>query len=136
MFKHGIGAAAIFAAALAAIGCGGGAGVVKINAAKVDATCKRVYFTSTIKQGDSYAEGVPTLVSTAPEAGVIPLGATPSIDFARPVLVTLKVDRSEPGCTRFPKGTAWRFDGTLPQATKSADGAEVYGLDFDRFSVQ
>lgn len=135
MFKHTILTTLLGAAALAAVGCGG-VNVVKVNAARVDATCKRVYFTSTIKQGDSYAEGVPTLVSTAPGTGVVALGATPTMDLAKPVLVTLKVAKSEPDCTRFPKGSAWMFDGVLPAPTTNADGASVYGLDLDRFSAK
>jgi hypothetical protein len=123
------------AAALAAIGCGS-VNVVKVNAARVDTTCKRVYFTSTIKQGDSYAEGVPTLVATAPDAGVIPIGTSPQMDTTRPVLVTLKVDKAEATCTRFPTGSAWKFDGVLPPPTKNAAGESVYGLDFEAFAKQ
>lgn len=135
MLKHTILTALLGATALAALGCGG-VNVVKVNAARVDATCKRVYFTSTIKQGDSYAEGVTTLVSTAPDAGVIALGTTPMIDLTKPVLVTLKVARSEPDCARFPKGGTWTFDGVLTPATTGADGASVYGLDFDKLSAR
>ncbi len=134
MFKHSILMGLLGASALAAVGCGG-VSVVKVNAARVDATCKRVYFTSTIKQGDSYAEGVPTLVSTGPDVGVIPIGTNPTIDLAKPVLVTLKVDKAEPGCARFPVGGAWSFDGILPSATTNAAGASVYGLDFDKFAA-
>jgi len=123
------------AAALSAIGCGG-ANVVKVNAAKVDMACKRVYFTSTIKQGDSYAEGVPTLVATGPDAGVIPIGTTPQLDVTKPVLVTLKVEKAESDCARFPKGSAWKFDGVLPAATASAGGEHAYALEFDQFVAQ
>jgi hypothetical protein len=123
------------AAALSAIGCGG-VNVVKVNAAKVDVACKRVYFTSTIKQGDSYAEGVPALVATGPDAGVIPIGATPLIDFTKPVLITLKVDKAEAECTRFPKGSAWRFDGVLPAGAENAAGEHAYAVEFDRFAAQ
>jgi hypothetical protein len=123
------------AAALSTTGCGG-ANVVKVNAAKVDATCKRVYFASTIKQGDGYAEAVPTLVSTAPDAGVIPIGATPQLDAAKPVLITLRVEKADADCTRFPKGSAWRYDGVLPEAVKSATGENVHMIDFDRFAAQ
>jgi hypothetical protein len=135
MFKHTILMGLLGATALAAVGCGS-VNVVKVNAARVDATCKRVYFTSTLRQGDSYAEGVPTLVATGPDAGVIPIGTSPAMDLTKPVLVTLKVDRAEPGCTRFPKGTAWSFDGVLPAPTTNAAGASVYGLDFDRFAAK
>jgi hypothetical protein len=135
MFKHTILMALLGATALAATGCGS-TGVVRVNAARVDATCKRVYFTSTIKQGDSYAEGVPTLVSTGADAGVIPIGTNPTIDLSKPVLVTLKVDKADPGCARFPKGGAWSFDGLLPPATTNAEGASVYGLDFDKFAAK
>ena len=135
MLKHTILMALLGATALAAVGCGG-VNVVKVNAARIDATCKRVYFTSTIKQGDSYAEGVPTLISTGPGAGVIPIGTTPMIDVTRPVLVTLKVAKSEPDCARFPKDGAWTFDGVLPAATTNADGASVYGLDLDKFTAK
>jgi hypothetical protein len=135
MLKHTILMASLAATALAAIGCGG-VNVVKVNAARIDATCKRVYFTSTIKQGDSYAEGVPTLISTGAGAGVIPIGTTPMIDPTKPVLVTLKVASSEPDCARFPKGGSWIFDGVLPAATTNADGASVYGLDLDKFTAK
>lgn len=135
MFKHTILMGLLGAAALAAVGCGG-VNVVKVNAARVDATCKRVYFTSTLKQGDSYAEGVPTLVATGPDAGVIPIGTSPAMDLTKPVLVTLKVDRADAGCARFPKGSAWSFDGVLPAPTTSAAGASVYGLDFDKFAAK
>jgi hypothetical protein len=135
MLKFGILMPLLAAAALSTIGCGG-ANVVKVNAAKVDATCKRVYFTSTIKQGDGYAESVPTLVSTAPDAGVIPIGATPQLDAAKPVLITLKVEKAEADCARFPKGSAWRYDGVLPDAVKSATGENVHMIDFDRFAAQ
>ncbi len=135
MLKYGILMPLLAATALSTIGCGG-ANVVRVNAAKVDATCKRVYFTSTIKQGDGYTESVPTLVSTAPDAGVIPLGASPQLDPARPVLITLKVEKAEADCTRFPKGGAWRFDGVLPGAVKNAAGENVHAVDFDRFAAQ
>lgn len=135
MLKFGILMPLLAATALSTIGCGG-ANVVKVNAAKVDATCKRVYFTSTIKQGDGYTEAVPTLVSTAPDAGVIPIGATPQIDATRPVLITLKVEKADADCARFPKGSAWRFDGVLPEAVKGAAGESVHAIDFDRFAAQ
>ena len=135
MFKHTILMALLGATALAATGCGG-VNVVKVNAARVDATCKRVYFTSTFKQGHSYVEGVPTLVSTGADVGVIPLGASPTLDVTKPVRVTLKADQAEPGCARFPKGGVWTFDGVLPTATTNADGASVYGLDFDKFTAK
>ena len=125
----------LLAAALSTIGCAG-TEVVKVNAARVDATCKRVYFTSTIKQGDLYAEGVPMLVSTAPDAGVIPIGAAPQIDAAKPVLITMKVEKSDNDCTRFPKGSAWRYDGVLPAAVTNAAGENVHMVDFDRFAAQ
>jgi hypothetical protein len=135
MFKNSILVGLLGATALAAVGCGS-VNVVKVNAARVDATCKRVYFTSTLKQGDSYVEGVPTLVATTPDAGVIPIGTSPTMDLSKPVVVTLKVDRAEPGCTRFPKGSAWSFDGVLPTPTTNAAGASVYGLDFDKFAAR
>ncbi len=123
------------AAALTAIGCGG-VNVVKVNAARVDVACKRVYFTSTIKQGDSYAEGVPTLVATGPDAGVIPIGSTPQIDFSRPVLITLKVEKAEAECSRFPRGSAWRFDGVLTAGGENAAGEHAYSIELDRFAAQ
>jgi hypothetical protein len=135
MLKFGILMPLLAAAALSTIGCGG-SDVVKVNAAKIDATCKRVYFTSTIKQGDGYAEGVPMLVSTAPDAGVIPVGAAPQIDASKPVLITLKVEKTDDGCTRFPKGSAWRFDGVLPAAVANSAGENVHMVDFDRFAAQ
>ena len=125
----------LLAAALSTIGCAG-TEVVKVNAARVDATCKRVYFTSTIKQGDIYAEGVPMLVSTAADAGVIPIGAAPQIDAAKPVLITMKVEKSDDDCARFPKGHAWRYDGVLPAAVTNAAGENVHMVDFDRFAAQ
>lgn len=131
MFKHSILVGLLGATALAAVGCGS-VNVVKVNAARVDATCKRVYFTSTLRQGDSYTEGVPTLVATGPDAGVIPIGTSPTMDLARPVQMTLKVDRAELDCVRFAKGKAWSFNGVLPAPTTNAAGASVYGLDFDR----
>jgi hypothetical protein len=133
MLKFGILMPLLGAAALASIGCDS-VNVVKVNAAGVDVACKRVYFTSTIKQGDGYADGVPTLVATAPDAGVIPIGATPQIDVTKPVLISLKVERTDQGCARFPKGSAWRFDGVLPQAVKNAAGESVHAIDFDRFA--
>ena len=135
MLKFGILMPLLAATTLSTIGCGG-ANVVKVNAARVDATCKRVYFTSTIKQGDGYAEAVPTLVSTAPDTGVIPIGATPQLDAAKPVLITLKVEKADAECTRFPKGKAWRFDGVLPDGVQSATGENVHMIDFDRFAAQ
>lgn len=135
MRKVGILVPLLGAAALAAVGCGG-ANVVTVTAANVDATCKRVYFSSTIKQGDGYSEGVPTLVSTAPDAGVIPLGTTPQIDVTKPVLVTLKVEKADAGCARFPRGGAWRFDGVLPNGAKNAAGESVHALDFAAFTAQ
>lgn len=58
------------------------------------------------------------------------------LDVTKPVLVTLKVDKAEPDCTRFPKGGVWTFDGVLPTATTNAEGASVYGLDFDKFTAK
>src|SRR3954467_10655191 len=125
MRRFGISKYLLVASALVVVGCGG-ASVVKVNADELGATCNRVYFTSTIKQGDSYAESVPTLVVVSPETGVIPLGSTPQIDFTKPVLITLKVNKSETGCTRFPGGGTWRFEGTLPPSAMSAAGESVY----------
>jgi hypothetical protein len=135
MLKFGILMPLLAVTALSTTGCGG-ANVVRVNAAKIDATCKRVYFTSTIKQGEVYTESVPTLVSTAPDAGVIPIGASPQLDPTRPVLIMLKVEKADADCARFPKGSAWRFDGVLPDAVKNAAGQNVHAVDFDRFAAQ
>src|SRR4051812_30892115 len=120
-------------AALFAAGCGG-ATVVKVNASRMDVACKRVYFTSVLKQGDAYAEGAPALVITGPGEGVVPVGTSPLVDFAKPVSLTLKVEKAEDTCARFPKGSSWRFAGVLPKLAPTASGEDVYGVDFDQLA--
>lgn len=49
-------------------------------------------------------------------------------------VVKVNAARVDAGCARFPKGSAWSFDGVLPGPTTNAAGASVHGLDFDKFA--
>jgi hypothetical protein len=122
----------LLAVSALAAGCAAG-GVVKVSASPIDAACKRVYFSSTIKQGDSYTEGVPALVEVAAGSGVIPIDTSPQIDLSQPVAITLRVDRSDAGCARFPKGSVYRYQGALSLASGQG-GQSVYGVPIDQFS--